>query len=397
MLFSWPSATRPQACLADRQSALFSRDALEITIAALARSDATCFNFVAHSIGALLLVDTLRLLARVDHDRVFDKRGAVVLISPDIEIDVFRQQAEPLLARGVPIDVLVSRRHRALRSSALMRGERSRLGSIRSQPDLGALDVSVIDLSIVRNGDRMDQFKVGTSPELIEFIRSRDATGLGVFEAGKGPGVVGCSATILQAGADLILEPLAGRRRRATGSASAGAEGEPGRRPTLAVAGGRARSLCPRPWAPVDALTAQPEITMRKPHRFRYARQDAARRDRRVRDRRAMADKAPGSEERRTVAGGCLRPGLSPTRHEEVEVAKKEGLLRAVVNVLLITGPLASSATPHARYGLRAKPPRTTRYRGATRRTGPEPLPQRGRRDRVEGKDGHPRRTVARP
>ena len=57
----------------------------------------------------------------------------------------------------------------------------------------------------------MGHFKAGTSPELIEFVRRLDATGLGVFEAGKGPGVIGGSAAILRTGAGLVLEPLAGR------------------------------------------------------------------------------------------------------------------------------------------------------------------------------------------
>ena len=57
----------------------------------------------------------------------------------------------------------------------------------------------------------MGHFKIGTSPELIEFVRRLDATGLGMFDAGKGPGIIGGSAAILQTGAGLILEPLAGR------------------------------------------------------------------------------------------------------------------------------------------------------------------------------------------
>ncbi|WP_299822152.1 alpha/beta hydrolase [uncultured Jannaschia sp.] len=209
--FSWPSAARTRAYVADRESALFSRDALETTIAALGRSDATSFNLTAHSMGTFLLMDTLRLMARVGHDRVFDKIGAVVLISPDIEIDVFRKQAEPVLARGVPIYVLVSRGDRALRFSARLRGEQSRLGSIRSQTDLGGLDVAIIDLSSIHSEDMTGHFKAGTSPELIDFVRKLDAAGLDIFEAGKGPGVIGGSVAILQTGTGVVLEPLTGR------------------------------------------------------------------------------------------------------------------------------------------------------------------------------------------
>ena len=82
--------------VADRESALYSRDALEMTIATLGRSNVTRMDLIAHSMGGFLLMDTLRLMARTDNDAVFRKLNAVVLISPDIEIDVFRKEAEPV-------------------------------------------------------------------------------------------------------------------------------------------------------------------------------------------------------------------------------------------------------------------------------------------------------------
>ena len=103
--FAWPSAASPRGYLYDRESALFSRDALATTIDALARSNAAEFNLAGHSMGAFLLMDTLRTMALVGHDEVFRKLNTVLLISPDIEIDVFRKQAEPVLARGVRIYV----------------------------------------------------------------------------------------------------------------------------------------------------------------------------------------------------------------------------------------------------------------------------------------------------
>ena len=66
--------------------------------------------------GAFLLMDTLRLMARTESDTFFRKVNSVVLISPDIDIDVFRKEAEPILARGVKIYVLVSKDDRALKS-----------------------------------------------------------------------------------------------------------------------------------------------------------------------------------------------------------------------------------------------------------------------------------------
>ena len=74
-----------------------------MTIDFLARSTAAEFNLSGHSMGAFLLMDTLRTMALVGHNDVFRKLNTVLLISPDIEIDAFRKQAEPVLARGVPV------------------------------------------------------------------------------------------------------------------------------------------------------------------------------------------------------------------------------------------------------------------------------------------------------
>ena len=114
--FAWPSAASTLAYVTDRESALYSRDALETTIDTLGRSNATRMDLVGHSMGAFLLMDTLRLMARTENRAFFRKVNAVILISPDIDIDVFRKEAEPVLARGVKIYVIVSQGDRALRS-----------------------------------------------------------------------------------------------------------------------------------------------------------------------------------------------------------------------------------------------------------------------------------------
>ena len=100
--------------------------------------------------GCFLLMETLRVMARLGFDEVFAKVNAILLLSPDIEIDVFRKQAPPVLARDVPIFVVVSTRDRALLMSAMIRAERStpRVGSISSPEELG---------DARRDGDRPQQ------------------------------------------------------------------------------------------------------------------------------------------------------------------------------------------------------------------------------------------------
>ena len=188
--FAWPSAAKLQGYAYDRESALFARDALEETVAAVAASKARSVTLAAHSMGTFLLMDTLRLMARTGNDQVFSKLNAVILISPDIGIDVFREEAVPVLARGVPIYIIVSDADRALKLSARLRGEHDRLGSIRSAAELGGLKVVVVDLSAVESEDLVGHFKVGSSPAVIDFVRGLHRSGLEVFRQGARPGVI---------------------------------------------------------------------------------------------------------------------------------------------------------------------------------------------------------------
>jgi esterase/lipase superfamily enzyme len=207
--FAWPSAGSSLGYGYDRESALYSRGGLAMTIAALARSNARNITLVSHSMGGFLLMDTLWVMALAGYDEVFRKLNAVLLISPDVEIDLFRKEAPAVLARGVPIYVLVSSKDRALRFSARLRGEGERLGSINSVDDLGGLDVTVLDLSNVESTDNFGHFKEATSPAVIAWVKALQATGIGVYDEGKRPGLLEGSAALIQQGTDIVVAPLA--------------------------------------------------------------------------------------------------------------------------------------------------------------------------------------------
>lgn len=204
--FAWPSVGRTQGYLTDRESVLFSRDALDRTIRDMGRSKLTGFNLIAHSMGTLLMMETLREIAMSPNPRVLDKVDAVVLISPDIDIDVFRKEAEPVLARHVPIFIVVSGGDKALRFSAGLRGGRQRLGTIKSKADLKGLDVDVIDLSSISGGDSMGHFTVGTSPALIAFLNELRSTGTEIFDDNKGKGLIGSSVQMVQRGTQILVQ-----------------------------------------------------------------------------------------------------------------------------------------------------------------------------------------------
>ena len=188
LLFSWPSAASARQYLYDRESVLFSRPALERTIDLLARSDARQFNLVGHSMGAFLLMDTFSQMMRLGYDEAERKINVIILLSPDIEVDVFKVQARPVLERGVPIIVFTSRRDQALWLSALIRGEQDRLGSVRDDSELGGLPVTVYDVSNVAAGDPLDHFAAADSPALLQFLSGLRDTGSDFFQYTPPPG-----------------------------------------------------------------------------------------------------------------------------------------------------------------------------------------------------------------
>lgn len=210
VFFSWPSEAKLTAYLTDRESALFARDDLAQTIRAMSKSNLKEFKVVGHSMGTFVVMDTLRTMALANEKAALRKIGAVVLVSADIEIDVFRRQAPPVLEAGIPIFLVVSSDDKALRFSAMLRGQKTRLGSISSVDDLGGLDVNVIDLSAIDPNDASGHFKVGTSPEVISMIQALRAQSLRAMNANEKPGPIVASVGLLRAGTNKLMSPPLG-------------------------------------------------------------------------------------------------------------------------------------------------------------------------------------------
>jgi esterase/lipase superfamily enzyme len=207
--FAWPSAARTGAYLYDEDSVLFSRDALQQTLTALSRTNAREINIFGHSMGTLLVMDTLRGMAREGHDGVFAKLNAVVLIEADLDVDLFRTQAPPVLARGTNIYTMVSDKDRALAASARLRGTPDRLGSIRNRAELGGLDVTVIDLTQVRSTTFMGHLKEGESPALIAFLDGLAAAGIDTFGGAIPSALEEGGLSLIQQGGKILVTPLA--------------------------------------------------------------------------------------------------------------------------------------------------------------------------------------------
>lgn len=169
--YSWPSEAHPLGYPHDRDSALFGRDGLESLLRQVHQAGASRVILVAHSMGSLLAMETLRQIDIADPGWSKRNLDGVALISPDIDLDVFRHQASRI--RGLPENfaVFVSKNDRVLGLSARINGHSQRLGQVTDANELSEFPLTLMDVSEF-SGTRMapGHFTVGTSPALIALL-----------------------------------------------------------------------------------------------------------------------------------------------------------------------------------------------------------------------------------
>lgn len=204
--YAWPSAGIPLGYVYDRDSALIARDGLTALIDEAAAAGAERVVLVAHSMGALLTMEALRGMS-LSRSPGRDRLAGVVLISPDLDVDLFHAQATAVGRLPQPFVIFTSRRDKALALSARLTGQRDRLGSLADLSEVADLEVTVVDVAAfnVREG----HFNVGNSPALLALLarvgdvtRAYDADR--AVQAGLLPGAV---ISVQQATA-VILSPI---------------------------------------------------------------------------------------------------------------------------------------------------------------------------------------------
>lgn len=167
--YSWSSAAEPLGYVYDKDSVMFARKGLEDLIRETIAAGATRVAVVAHSMGAFLTMEALRDISMSDGGLPRQISG-VALMSPDIDVEVFRMQAKDIGKLPQPFVIFGSDRDRVLRLSALITGQRGRLGSLDSVVDVADLEVTYVDVAAFSTGD--GHFVTGTSPALIKLLGS---------------------------------------------------------------------------------------------------------------------------------------------------------------------------------------------------------------------------------
>ncbi|MEI1252372.1 alpha/beta hydrolase [Rhizobium aouanii] len=176
ILFTWPSRGRAFDYLYDKESANYSRRALEDMIIQIAKSpDVEDVTILAHSMGGWLAAEALRGVAMREKS-IPAKVKNVVLASPDIDIDVFRRQFVEMGSKRPHFVILTSTHDKALEVSSWLSGGIDRVGGTDLRPYasiLSELKVSVIDTSAIASRDPLGHNTFADSPEIVRLLGQR--------------------------------------------------------------------------------------------------------------------------------------------------------------------------------------------------------------------------------
>ncbi|MFQ1700059.1 alpha/beta hydrolase [Loktanella agnita] len=172
IVFAWASAARAGAYIYDRDSVLYARDDLVALLDLLIRNDTRPVTLVAHSMGAQLVMESLRQLALAGEQRTLDRVSGLIFIAPDIDPDIFRRQAQVIGDRDEPYVLLVSESDKALRVASWLIGGRSKVGLVSGTDKLSGLNVVVLDLTTLADGSKRDHLVAVSAPAAIQLLRA---------------------------------------------------------------------------------------------------------------------------------------------------------------------------------------------------------------------------------
>ena len=166
--YAWPSRGSALGYVHDRESALFSRSGFEDLLNEMVAAGAQDLVIVAHSMGASVTMETLRQMVLRDGSPALDNVAGVILIAPDLDVDVFRAQARDIGELPQPFLIFGSSRDRVLGISATLAGSKGRLGSLDSLEPIADLPVTYLDTAAFNVG--AGHLNLGENPALLKLL-----------------------------------------------------------------------------------------------------------------------------------------------------------------------------------------------------------------------------------
>lgn len=209
--YAWPSLGNPLGYEYDADSAMFARDGLAQLLREVMASGARRIVVVAHSMGGRLVMEVLRQMEIAEPGWSARNTAGILLMSPDVNVDVFRAQATHFQTWPQPFVVFKSQDDRALLLSASLRGEDVRLGNLRSLDPVSDLPVLFIDVTEFDDGDLGNHFVAGSSAAFLRLVRAARQTD-DRFLTGDSHMNLSLLGEPHSVGRALLVAPMAGRR-----------------------------------------------------------------------------------------------------------------------------------------------------------------------------------------
>lgn len=209
--YAWPSRANPFGYEYDADSAMFARDGLTELLLQIDTAGADRIVLVGHSMGARVVMEVLRELALTRPGWAADRMAGVLLISPDVNVDVFRSQTANFKTWPQPFVIFKSRNDYLLDLSATLRGEEVRLGNLQTIEPVADMPIVFIDVTNFDDGDLGNHFIAGSSLNFLKLIRASQKLDEGFLEGHTQANlsVLGSPRIV---GNSLPVAPMAGNR-----------------------------------------------------------------------------------------------------------------------------------------------------------------------------------------
>lgn len=178
VLFTWPSRGHVLDYVYDKESATYSRDALEYLLTrAAANPNVSDIIVMAHSMGNWVMIEALRQMS-IRNGRIAPKIKNVIMASPDLDVAVFRSQLQQIAEPRPRFTIFLSQDDQALALSRHLGGNIDRVGAIDPDKEpyrskLKEFHLVVINLTRLKAGDLLHHSKFAESPEIIRLIGKR--------------------------------------------------------------------------------------------------------------------------------------------------------------------------------------------------------------------------------
>ena len=166
--YAWPSRGSALGYVYDRDSVLFGRTGFVELLDEVEGAGAKNVVIVAHSMGASLTMEALRQMVLRDGPHALDRISGVVLISPDLDLDVFRSQAKDIGKLPKPFVIFGNTRDKILNLSSTLSGSGERLGNLEGITELADLDVIYLDTAAYTTG--LGHLNLGENPALLKLF-----------------------------------------------------------------------------------------------------------------------------------------------------------------------------------------------------------------------------------